>query len=515
MRIMTKFTGCLLAVLTAASAVSCASVTELENRLDQLANSPSYTAEVQTEPVVTVPETAAPVAETEPTASAPEQNEKKQFSEFAPPYIFAVTFTYFGREEFPAITEPDIIWEALAWYGGYNSFFNGKAEISDDELKSAMKVITGSDEFIECPDDWISDGSVQHDNGVYSFPDFNNAMEMYFDGGEFEYFYVAGDQQDAATGVIRQTREGEAYDFTVYFEFAESGDSYILEHHIFGDDNLPYPVEPDEGELENPEPVSYDRLNEIADANDLDKLIGEDEAMRQMFSYVGDITDITYVFYKNGHIATASTYQSNEGGDSYGAYYMALEINMDEDGTVVCSPSGGTTEMYDLNYSNYIRSMTDLWIEQNAEVYLYYDDGELEGLRWVSEGEYDTIKTTYSLLYYKDSLRVYSSSVMTEMDTGDGVELYGNTIRYETVKLADIDNPLVAKLNDFDGDLKTVTMVVLGEYGYTNEYVMPGSWRFSTYVDDENIYADENCSEHFVYPGDGVDYTIYISYAKG
>ncbi|MCR5264609.1 MAG: hypothetical protein K6D94_12085 [Clostridiales bacterium] len=516
---MKRIICCVLSLLTAASLMSCAAISELEDRLDSLTGSAagfetaspepvSATEEAETQPPA-LPETTEappPAVETEPPAQT--DSGLPKISEFAPPYLFAVTFTYYARDEMPAITDPEILWEALAWYCAYKNYFSGSETVSDEELAAAMKVMTGSDEYTEIPDEFSSGETIIHEDGQYSFPDFSDAMPYYFgDEGTMDFFYVATDDSLLCNGIIREMYEGSTYEFDVAYTFAEKDGSYVIEHFVFGDDY----VKPEP----KGEPVSYDRLREIGEANDLTSLLGEGDAMKELRSYVGDITDVEYVFYKNNHVAVLSTNQSNEGPVYYRGVYGALEFNEDDSGKVLCSPAGGDIQMWDINYGNTVNGLLESWMEQQFDVYLYYDDGALEGIMAETSSDVSGSTTTMTIVYDKETLVAKSWSTMSFYHTEEGDETYGSTTSFEKIDISEIDNPLVARIDEYDGELKKVTMVMLGEYGYTNEYVMPVGWKFSTYVEDKYIYADEECTKPFKYPEDGSDYTMYINLAEG
>ena len=104
--IMKKIICGAVSALTALSLISCAAVTDIEDRLDALAEgSAAVTTAPETPPAVTEAETTAAIQETEPetteaapavvetAAPAPADNGLPKISEFTPPYIFAVTFT--------------------------------------------------------------------------------------------------------------------------------------------------------------------------------------------------------------------------------------------------------------------------------------------------------------------------------------------------------------------------------------------------------------------------------------
>lgn len=519
--IMKKIICGAISALTALSLISCAAVTDIEDRLDALAEgSAAVTAAPETPPPVTEAETTAALQETEPetteaapavvetAAPAPADNGLPKISEFTPPYIFAVTFTYLDKDVMPAITDPDILWEALAWYGAYMSYYNGIDNITDEQLAAAMKTMTGSDAFIEMTPEFDADQEIIHEDGKYSFPEFNEVMPYYFgDDGMMDFFYVATDDSTECTGIIRENDGGDIYDFTVAYTFVQSGDGYVIDSFVFSDDNSsPRP---------QGDPVSYDFLREIGEASRYENILGEGEAMKKLQSYPGDVTDLEYDIVKNGHVAVLKKYQSNEGSSEYNCIYNGLEFSQDEKGNISCFPAGVDNEFWDMNFNDFFMINLESWMEQQLDAYVCYEDSQLQGIMAESAAEDGSIVTTQTVIFDKETHIAQSWATYTTYHYDSGDEIYGSTTTFEKVKISDIDHPLMSALSAFDGDLKTVRLVVLGDYGYTREYTMPADWELTIYEDEENMYADENCSKPFAYPGDGVDYTIYVSYAKG
>ena len=86
-------------------------------------------------------------------------------------------------------------------------------------------------------------------------------------------------------------------------------------------------------------------------------------------------------------------------------------------------------------------------------------------------------------------------------------------------------NELVNVLDDWNSEMKTVTVVYEtykdgNPVTYTEEYEVPYSWEV---VADNNlydtpafsVYLDEGYTQEYEYPGDGIDYTIYVTTAMG
>jgi len=99
----------------------------------------------------------------------------------------------------------------------------------------------------------------------------------------------------------------------------------------------------------------------------------------------------------------------------------------------------------------------------------------------------------------------------------DGSLLYRYTFRY------DRQPPRFSLLDAWDGPLKTVTLVWedfrTGILEKWTEFVrLPADWEVLPYEGrwgDYTIYLDHGHTRLYHYPGDGVDYTLYLSTAKG
>ncbi len=86
-------------------------------------------------------------------------------------------------------------------------------------------------------------------------------------------------------------------------------------------------------------------------------------------------------------------------------------------------------------------------------------------------------------------------------------------------------NELMNVLDDWKGEMKNVTVVYEtykdgNPVTYTEEYEVPYGWEV---IADNNlydtpefsVYLDEGYTQEYEYPGDGIDYTIYVTTAMG
>ncbi|MGN0542658.1 MAG: hypothetical protein ACI4JG_04300 [Acutalibacteraceae bacterium] len=99
--------------------------------------------------------------------------------------------------------------------------------------------------------------------------------------------------------------------------------------------------------------------------------------------------------------------------------------------------------------------------------------------------------------------------------------------RYDDEELNEIyfdyDTPVEYALliDGWDGELKKVTVVseIIGDSGssvITKEYSIPADWEMLPYEYEEvAIYLDKDMTVPYEYPGDGVDYTIYVTNTMG
>ncbi len=99
----------------------------------------------------------------------------------------------------------------------------------------------------------------------------------------------------------------------------------------------------------------------------------------------------------------------------------------------------------------------------------------------------------------------------------DGSLLYRYTFRY------DRQPPRFSLLDAWDGPLKTVTLVWedfrTGILAKWTEFVrVPADWEVLPYEErwgEYTVYMDHGHTRLYQYPGDGMDYTLYLSTAKG
>lgn len=118
-----------------------------------------------------------------------------------------------------------------------------------------------------------------------------------------------------------------------------------------------------------------------------------------------------------------------------------------------------------------------------------------------------------------ERIAVNRGTLMLEEITYDYVNYPSTTVCFDYTRGAP-DYPF---LKSWDGSLRTVTVIrenyEAGEPVIQSEFLrLPADWEYLPYEGrwgDYTIYMDDEYTKPYVYPGDGVDYTLYLTTATG
>ena len=515
-----------LASLTLA-ACGCQSISDIEGRLDGLLTDTAapgteapvtiagsfFTPEPETKPETTAsPETTAAVtaahAGTDQTPPAVSENTVREMLD---PYVFAVSFTYYGVYDLPPMTNPETLWETIGWYAGYQYIVNAVGSYTDDEIKQIQRCLTGSDEYIECPDFFISDELAEHKGGKWKFGYFIEAMNEYF-GGYGVFNYVSEFDGLEASGNITEEADDGEYSWLVFVTFGHDDNGYYV-----ADARVPDGGGPDIGTpmiYEDGQEVSAEDLEIMMEQNDFSFLLKDGIKMRETetSSYAGETDSVyeVYYYYENGGLVQVAV---NEGKFSSG-YVGGFDLYRDgTKGRIVCSPA---------TYFSGESKVSDEMLEKQLTRTLLFTEkwfitAEDDSTITISSGtESEDYVNQKNIVMDKGTFRIYKIvSTSRFLEDGEEVMSAEYTENYEYSADIAIPDDCAEIIKQFGGKKRKVTVVDVGDQlsNGTMTYSVPCGWELYPY--DGYSYMDEGLTKPYEYPGDDVDYTIYVSFAAG
>ncbi|NLB15587.1 MAG: hypothetical protein GX827_02090, partial [Clostridiales bacterium] len=226
----------LLAACCLYSFAGCASVKDIVSALIRVKNRHDGDETTASETDITetltadVTETAEPADTEEDPGESPAADSADYFRQYIDPAVFALSFTNYAVSEYKSMSDPITLWEALGWYTGYLYMFDGTTELSKETIADLTELFTGSDEFIDCPDDYIDEEYIEKRVATYSFPGFCYLMEDYFGDEGTMQFVIEADGYTVYSHIL-EIVDGEGLyttDYEWYFQEAGGNPPYLL-----------------------------------------------------------------------------------------------------------------------------------------------------------------------------------------------------------------------------------------------------------------------------------------------
>ena len=257
-----------------------------------------------------------------------------------------------------------------------------------------------------------------------------------------------------------------------------------------------------------------DLLNRVIEANLLENLLKKNECVSYVSVDSENETTVEAFFKFNSEIVRVCD-QNLKYAEEHLIAFEYKDMN-------ILSVNGGRF---------YVRAFVDEFgTENEEEITPWYND-----------------YIAYSLIYDNLSLREETDEYYIFENLGDDPndELYIQTVCYVDKQTLNVtkevhnndgyiveeeyiyNEPLeiMNELDAWNGEMKTVTVVFEtyrdGDFvRYTEEYEIPYNWEIRPENNQYDsppfmIYLDEDFTQEYEYPGDGIDYTIYVTTSLG
>lgn len=242
---------------------------------------------------------------------------------------------------------------------------------------------------------------------------------------------------------------------------------------------------------------------EIYTANSVSYLLSVYNSIRITCEYDG-LSVIKYIFNKNGKPVFIEDNRQSEETREVRFWYNGFNFSLEGDRVKV---NFSLEELPDTNSDFPFEYMISDNVTGEVVEYIGESDGCYE---FSVTGRDEEIHYAENHFFDKKT-----GAVKKTICSYDGKELSRTYFDYDTpVAYASV-------LDGWDGKLKEVTVIAVMAEDYaesvvTKKYSIPADWEMLPYSYEEaEVYLDEGMTKPYRYPGDGVDYTIYVTNIMG
>lgn len=366
---------------------------------------------------------------------------------------------------------PEFAWNTAGWYAAYiaNLELSDDAALSEDQLKDILNVILTGEAVMTPPDDINAEAETRDGKTYWKFTEINDDLHSYL--GVISEVNCEKAQNNSYVVTIRDHLRFDVVEETVFnIGFKEENDSYIL---------------------------SEFSRNEFIDLDFTTDLLYDANHLSNLFSIYDNLT-ITED-HSSGYGSFVYSRKTDNGytlwtDDGSSGYYDEFRFYTSDNATgkVSVTPDGTSSDCLD----DYI-AITRL-PDEGADL-IRLTCTEEEEIFYVDYGFSSTVYTidrgTLALKKTESFDENDESYFMAKFSYGD--------------KLPEPDTIAAWK-----GPLRTVSLKLLYSDGETLglSFTIPADWEFDVYeyCPWGTAYLDEGCTELYEYPGDGIDYTIYV-----
>ena len=360
---------------------------------------------------------------------------------------------------------PEFAWNTAGWYAAYiaNLELSDDAALSEDQLKDIQNVILTGEAVMTPPDDINAEAETRDGKTYWKFTEINDDLHSYL--GVISEVNCEKAQNNSYVVTIRDHLRFDVVEETVFnIGFKEENDSYIL---------------------------SEFSRNEFIDLDFTTDMLYDANHLSNLFSIYDNLTSGYGSFVYSRKTDNGYTLWTDDGSSGY---YDEFRFYTSDNATgkVSVTPDGTSSDCLD----DYI-AITRL-PDEGADL-IRLTCTEEEEIFYVDYGFSSTVYTidrgTLALKKTESFDENDESFFMAKFSYGD--------------KLPEPDTIAAWK-----GPLRTVSLKLLYSDGETLglSFTIPADWEFDVYeyCPWGTAYLDEGCTELYEYPGDGIDYTIYV-----
>lgn len=369
------------------------------------------------------------------------------------------------------IDTPEFAWNTAGWYAAYkaNLEFSEDAALSEDQIKEIQNVILTGEAVMTPPDNIDAESEKRDGKTYWKFPVISEDFHSYL--GVISEVNCENVKKNTYVVTIRDHLHFDVVEETVFnISFKMEGDGYTL---------------------------SEFSRNEFFDIDFTPEMLYDANCLSNLFSIYDNLT-ITED-YMSGYGSVIYSTKTDNGytlwmDDGSVGYYDEYRFytNDDETGRVSVLPADTSSDWLD----DYIARM--LLPDEEADL-LRLTCTEEEEIFFVDYGSSSTVFTvdrgTLALKKIESFDENDESYYMAKFSYGEKL-------------------PEPYTIAAWKGSLRTVTLNLLYSDGENRQtFTIPADWEFdvSEYCLWGTAYLDEGCTELYEYPGDGIDYTVFVS----
>lgn len=366
---------------------------------------------------------------------------------------------------------PEFAWNTAGWYAAYiaNLELSDDAALSEDQLKDILNVILTGEAVMTPPDDINAEAETRDGKTYWKFTGINDDLHSYL--GVISEVNCEKAQNNSYVVTIRDHLRFDVVEETVFnIGFKEENDSYIL---------------------------SEFSRNEFIDLDFTTDMLYDANHLSNLFSIYDNLT-ITED-HSSGYGSLVYSRKTDNGytlwtDDGSSGYYDEFRFYTSDNATgkVSVTPDGTSSDCLD-DYIAITRlpdegaDLIRLTCTEEEEIF-YVDYGFSSTVYTIDRGTL-ALKKTESFDENDESFFMAKFSYGDKLPEPDTIAAWKGPLR--TVSL---------KLLYSDGEILGLS------------FTIPADWEFDVYeyCPWGTAYLDEGCTELYEYPGDGIDYTIYV-----
>lgn len=362
---------------------------------------------------------------------------------------------------------PDFAWQTIGWYAAYKGRLNGLggASITENQLKAIKQILLPDDISLVPPDTVAVQRLEGNGEVVWTFPDIDAFYDDYIDGCDV----FSEKQSDLSFAVtLRTLLRFDVVEETVFnIEYVKEKGRYRL------------------SELERSNFVDLDFTWELlSEANNLFQLLYQYGSVKIQEDYASGYGDCTYFLNVDDEILAWSS------NSLMGNYKNFLFHADPEEDMVWVLPADRSDLITGSTISDWFIPDDGAMIRLNCT--------ESESIFFSTFGELNTVFTVDRGTLALKRIETFDA---------DDVSLYTFTFRYGE----DLQPP--ADVSAWQGSLRRITLTELSEEEpYSESWLLPENWALDVeeYCYYGECFLDEECTIPYEYPGNGLEYTVWI-----
>lgn len=397
-----------------------------------------------------------------------------------------------------SLNKPAVIEDILGWYCARQNYSGGKDYLTENQVAAIQHSILPDVAPLDMSM-FTKEGTMEKDENyegtVYKFPLYVNSYKGLFSNFEISTDYPDKDGGEFTVTLRDRVFDGEKEIYTFSFTADQNADKdfpYVLS-------SMKLPAKDD---ASSPAGITL-TVDDLLEANTIGTLLDKYESVCVNQKDNRDFAVETYYYMWKEHYIQADKYII---GDETNYNFMFDNYYLDYKSAHYIATEYIDYEYDDSNYVNglnYFVSGNIVNLKEKGDIYTFNIETDMLDEEYNSENYYEVRKSDLSLLKatFKGNNGYYET---VTVDYNGEADTFGLTDGWD-------DNPE-----------RTVTVAVStydpvnGQADVGYDVVLP--YNVELRVDsfgDYFCYLNSDYTKEYTYPGDGVDYTIYVTNAAG